>query len=89
MSSKYKAESNENDLKFPMLFGTWVNEEQRLALYLSPDKCKEDEFILDEERYTREEIHEMFKNDKTLDFSLFLVAFILPKSTIHGIKVKY
>ena len=67
MSSNFKAESNENNLEFPVLFGTWVNEEQRLALYLSPDKCKEDEFILDEERYTREEIHEMFENDKTLD----------------------
>jgi len=67
MSSKYKFEHNVNDLEFPVLFGTWINEEQRLALYLSPDKCKEDEFILDEERYTREEIHEMFKNDKTLD----------------------
>jgi len=67
MSSKYKFEHNVNDLEFPVLFGTWINEEQRLALYLSPDKCKEDEFILDEERSTREEIHEMFENDKTLD----------------------
>jgi hypothetical protein len=67
MSSKFKAESNENNLEFPILFGTWVNGDQRLALYLSPNKCKEDEFILDEERYTREEVHEMFENDKTLD----------------------
>jgi len=67
MSSKYKFEQNENDLEFPVLFGTWVNEEQKLALYLSPDKCKEDEFILDEERYTQKEIHEMFENDNTLD----------------------
>jgi hypothetical protein len=67
MSSKYKFEKNENNLEFPIIFGTWVNGEQSIALYLSPDKCNEDEFILDEKKYNREEIYEMFKNDKTLD----------------------
>ena len=47
MSSKYKVEENENNLEFPVLFGTWVNGEQTISLYLSPDKCKEDEFIIE------------------------------------------
>jgi hypothetical protein len=47
MSSKYKVEGNENNLEFPVLFGTWVNEEQTISLYLSPDKCKEGEFIIE------------------------------------------
>jgi hypothetical protein len=47
MSSKYKFEHNLNDLEFPVLFGTWVDEEQTISLYLSPDKCKEDEFIIE------------------------------------------
>jgi hypothetical protein len=47
MSSKYKVESNENNLEFPVLFGTWVNEGQTISLYLSPDKCKDDEFIIE------------------------------------------
>ena len=46
LSSKYKFEHNVNDLEFPVLFGTWVNEEQTISLYLSPDKCKENEFII-------------------------------------------
>jgi hypothetical protein len=47
MSSKYKVESNENNLEFPVLFGTWVNGDQKISLYLSPDKCKDDEFIIE------------------------------------------
>ena len=47
MSSKYKVEENENNLEFPVLFGKWANEEQTISLYLSPDKCKEDEFIIE------------------------------------------
>jgi len=48
MSSKYKVEKNDGDtLEFPVLFGTWVNEEQTISLYLSPDKCKEGEFIIE------------------------------------------
>jgi hypothetical protein len=47
MSSKYKVEENENNLEFPVLFGTWVNGEQTISLYLSPDKCKDDEFIIE------------------------------------------
>jgi hypothetical protein len=30
-----------------LLFGTWVNEGQTISLYLSPDKCKDDEFIIE------------------------------------------
>jgi hypothetical protein len=47
LSSKYKVENNENNLEFPVLFGTWVNEEQTISLYLSPDRCKDDEFIIE------------------------------------------
>ena len=47
MSSKYKVEENENNLEFPVLFGKWVNGEQTISLYLSPDKCKDDEFIIE------------------------------------------
>ena len=47
LSSKYKFEHNVNDVELPVLFGTWVNGEQTISLYLSPDKCKEDEFIIE------------------------------------------
>lgn len=47
MSSKYKVENTENNLEFPLLFGTWSNEEKQISLYLSPDKCKDDEFIIE------------------------------------------
>jgi hypothetical protein len=47
MSSKYKVEENENNLEFPVLFGKWTNEEQTISLYLSPDRCKDDEFIIE------------------------------------------
>ena len=47
MSSKYKVENDENNLEFPVLFGTWVKEEQTISLYLSPDKCKDGEFIIE------------------------------------------
>jgi len=47
ISSKYKVESNENNLEFPVFFGKWVNGDQTISLYLSPDKCKEDEFIIE------------------------------------------
>jgi hypothetical protein len=47
MSSKYKFEKNEGDtLEFPVFFGTWVNGEQTISLYFSPDKCDEDECII-------------------------------------------
>jgi len=47
MSSKFKVENNENSLEFPVLFGKWVNGDQTISLYLSPDKCKEDECIIE------------------------------------------
>jgi len=48
MSSKFKYEKNEGDaLEFPVLFGKWVNGDQTISLYLSPDRCKDDEFIIE------------------------------------------
>jgi hypothetical protein len=46
LSSKYKFEHNVNDLEFPVFFGKWVNGDQTISLYLSPDKCKENECII-------------------------------------------